>query len=239
MNLKGFLAGSQRSGADFYLKLAQLFESNRIIRDTWLAMAHDMELQATSLENLAPAFWRSLKEGSETPFEAGPHSTLRQPIELKENVSLQLCFAATLDLEEPLILRAYVPLIRQLRHEFSDQALEFYIMVKAHVARLSRLIEPFAGDPGLLQRVADLQEQFEREVQAPPAVPAHQKATATGKKSAASPRLAKKNAVLLRPSKSSKRTPAALPLATRAKRVPKLAKTLVRKLEIPRRRARR
>lgn len=241
MNIKGILAGSQRSGADFYLKLAQLFESNQIIRETWIAMAQDMQLQAASLEKLPSAFWRKLREGTEPSFEPGTAFSKPQVIDIKENISLHTCFAATLDLEEPLILRAYVPLIRHLRYDFSDQALEFYIMVKAHVARLSRLIQPFAGDPSLLQRVGNLQEQFEREVQTPAIPPVLPKSVAARKKSIvpSSPHGAKKSAEPRKPSKPSESTRRTLPLAGRVKHVPKLAKSLVRKLEIPRRRARR
>ncbi len=241
MNLKGILAGSQRSGADFYRKLAQAFESNQVIRETWAAMAQDMDLQATSLENLAPGFWRRLKEDTEPSLDSErAFPTQQQLIDIKENISLQACFVATLNLEEPLILRAYVPLIRHLRQEFSDQALEFYIMVKAHVARLSRLIQPFAGDPGLLQRVTSLQQQFEHEVQAPAVPPVVVKPTAARKSVASlSPPGSKQPAASKKASKATARARKTLPLSKRAKNVPKLAKGLMGKLELPRRRARR
>jgi hypothetical protein len=167
MIFKSSVEKSQRSGAQFYRYLAQVFESNQLIRDTWAAMSHDLEQQASSLVTLPPSLWKRLKVGAEPLLAALKTSMSAQPIEKNGNSSLHSCFERTLDLEEPLILKAYVPIIRQLRGESTDRALEFYIMVKAHVNRLLLLIQPFEGDPGVLQRVVGLQEKFEREVQAP------------------------------------------------------------------------
>ena len=234
MNLKGFLSRLQLSRADYYRNLAQIFDSNQVIRETWTDMAHDMEQQAASLESLPGSLWKKWKD------EPGPLAeaiqtcrAIHKGIESEEDKSLQTCFSATLNMEEPLILRTYVPIIRYLRTDYSDQSLEFYIMVKAHVARLSRLIQPFAGDPVLLQRVANLQEFFEHEVQAPIIPPAPPKKKGSSKRTHPSgrQRVAKEAAGV----RTGARARRALPLGGRAKR----SKTMVGKLELARRRARR
>jgi hypothetical protein len=237
MNLKGSLSRLQKASAGFYGNLAQLFDSNWLIRDTWINMAKDMEQQAASLENLPGSLWRKWKDEPGDLAEAIQSccSTYKR-IESEENKSLQSCFASTLTLEEPLILRAYVPIIRYLRTGYSDQALEFYIMVKAHMARLSRLIQPFAGDPALLQRVANLREFFEHQVQAPVIPPVRVKKGA--RRPAFSPRRrngTKKTAV----ARTGAKVRRVLPLGGRAKRASKRTKALVGKLDLARRRARR
>jgi hypothetical protein len=240
MNLKGSLARLQKSGAEFYLRLAQLFEANQLIRETWADMAQDMKQQASGLEILPSSFWKKWKEEPEDFAQTLREFSSCQTIDTKESKSLHDCFALTLYMEEPLILRAYVPLIRHLRTEFSDRALEFYIMVKAHVARLSRLIQPFADDPALLQRVVNLQENFEHEVQTPPAPPVRLKARATSKAGATtSPAPKRKTRKVPTAIKTSKKTQRALPLAKHAKRAETRPKGLVGQLEMPRRRVRR
>jgi len=236
MNLKGSLSRLQRSRADFYRNLAQIFDSNHLIREAWIDMAHDMEQQAVSLENLPGSLWKKWKDEPGTLAEAiQTCCSTHQKIESEENKSLQSCFASTLNMEEPLILRAYVPIIRYLRTDYSDQALEFYIKVKAHMARLSRLIQPFAGDPVLLQRVANLQEFFEHEVQAPIIPPVSAKKSSS--KRVPSPRRrGGKNRTVVRTAAKARRV---LPLGGRAKRAAKRTKALVGKLDLARRRARR
>ncbi len=168
MSLKGAFAKVQLTGGNYYLKLAQFFEENPLIRETWAAMAQDVEIQAASLEGLQPRFWKMLKSEEESLL-----ATIRQEIPIKaidkiEDRSLHSGFIHCLDFEEPLILRAYVPLIRLLRTEWSNRALDFYITVKSHVARISRMIQPFSIDPALIQRAQNLQQRFEFEVQSPP-----------------------------------------------------------------------
>jgi hypothetical protein len=45
--------------------------------------------------------------------------------------------------------------------------LDFYIVVKAHLARIARVIQAYSGDPLILQRSNMLLQQFEKDVQAP------------------------------------------------------------------------
>jgi hypothetical protein len=175
MGLSSALAKLQKNGMDLYVQMSQFFGENSVVRAGWIEMARDLEQQAAALKILPGSFWTHLK-----PDEA----TLKAALELcsSENVrssgdrSLSGCFAAALGFEEPLILKTYVPLIRVLRTEsLTERGLDFYILVKAHVARLTRLIEPYSADPALVQRVHDLLETFEREVQRPPVpVGAHQ-----------------------------------------------------------------
>jgi hypothetical protein len=238
MNLKGLLSRLQTSRSDFYRNLAQIFDSNQLIRETWMDMAHDMEQQAASLEILPGSLWKKWKDEPGTLAEAiQTCCVIHRGVESEENKSLQTCFASTLNMEEPLILRAYVPIIRYLRTDYSDQALEFYIMVKAHVARLSRLIQPFAGDPVLLQRVANLQEFFEHAVQAPIIPPAPPKKKNPSKLTHSSRhRGGKKETAMVRTAAKARRV---LPLGGRAKRTAKRTKALVGKLDLARRRAQR
>lgn len=236
MILKNSMERTQKSGAQLYRNLAQAFDSNQLIRDTWAAMARDLEQQVTSLLSLPPNLWKKLKDGAEPLLAALKSSIAAQSVERDGNVSLHSCFERTLNFEEPLILRAYVPIIRQLRGESTDRALEFYIMVKAHVTRVLRLIQPFEGDPSTLRRVIELQELFEREVQAPdPAfvlqtkrrfyvATAHRPET----KKAPKPRIS---------ARTTKRPKKRLRLASRPLAA-KRGKPMVRKLELRRRRAR-
>ena len=237
MNLKSSLSRLQSSRADCYRNLAQLFDSNDLIRETWIDMTHDMEQQAASLECLPGSLWKKWRDEPETFAEAIQICcSTHQKIESEENKSLQSCFASTLNMEEPLILRAYVPIIRSLRADYSDQALEFYIMVKAHIARLSRMIQPFAGDPILLQRVANLQEFFEREVQAPIISPVPAKTDSRKRGHSAQRRGGKQRTAVARTSAEARR---ALPLGGRAKRAAKRTKAIVGELDLARRRAHR
>jgi len=234
MSLKSVLAKVQKAGAQFYLKLAEAFVENQLIRDAWVAMSQDMELQAASLEALPTRFWVAFKKDEESLVTAVRNCIALEAIDKKDDRSLHACFVRTLNLEEPLILNAYVPLIRLLRTEWSDHALDFYVMVKSHVTRTSRIIQPFSVDPVLLQRVQSLQQGFEFEVQAPaiPVVlPARKKAR---KKKAPVAR----HAAAQRPRKAITAT-RSLSLRKRVQGLAKRSKPIVRELEIARRRARR
>lgn len=238
MSLKGAFAKIQNSGGQFYLKLAQFFNENPLIRDTWVAMAQDLELQAKSLDSLRPRFWKTLKSEEEALLGVLKERSTLQSADNKDDRSLHGCFARCLDFEEPLILRSYVALIRLLRIESSDHALDFYILVKSHIARISRMIQPFSIDPALLQRAQNLQQQFEFEVQRPPARQAvAQKVSSQKKKMQASRTSAARKPHKARvAARSAERTH---PLSERVQRMAKRSKPLVRKLEISRRRARR
>src|SRR5207249_9011641 len=68
------------------------------------------------------------------------------------------------------ILFPYTTLFRS-RKEWTDQALDFYILVNAHLTRLARLIGSTSGDPVLIKRCSDLVLQFERATQVPQSEP--------------------------------------------------------------------
>jgi hypothetical protein len=225
MSLRASLAKQQRKGARFFVDLAQCFHENALIRESWEAMARDLDQQADSLQSIPARFWTGLRDAErvvaaavnscptpEAPPAAGDHSLLH-------------CFDLALQFEEPLTLTVYAPLIRRLRKESRGHALDFYVMVKAHLTRMLRLIQPFAGDPRLIQRAGGIIESFEREVQAPEAVavapPALKKAAQTGRKSSVRPAATGKTA-----------------LTGRAEKVARRSKPLVGKINLRRGRAR-
>ncbi len=235
MILKSFLEKTQKSGAQFYVRLSQIFESNQIIHDTWSAMAQDMEQQAAGLEALPRTLWKNLPEDTSPIIEALQSSLSAQKIGKQENHSLHGWFERMLMVEEPLIMKAYVPIIRRLRGESTDRTLEFYIMVKAHVARLLSLIQPFEGDPAILSRVTMLRDSFEHEVQAPAIVPAALRhASKVKPRVKASEKHSSKTRAAAR---VPRRVKSVKPLGNR-KHVSKLTKPMVGKLELRRSRAR-
>lgn len=238
MSLKSAFAKVQKSGEQLYLKLAQFFEENPLIREIWTAMAQDMAQQTASLDRLPSHFWKLLKSDEEAPRNAIRECLSFQVIDENEDRSLHRCFVRSLDIEEPLVLNAYVPLIRLLRTEPSNHALDLYIILKSHVTRISRMIQPFSVDPTLLQRVQNLQQRFEFEVQAPAVARAlPPKMAVTRKKSQSTPAIAARKTRKARvAARSASR---ALPLTKRVQRIAKRAKPLVRELEIARGRAQR
>jgi hypothetical protein len=172
MGLHGALTKLLKTGSSFYEERADCFVHNPVIREAWLLLAQDMRQQAQSLESLSAGFWRE--------FHSSEHEIIssiercgfaREPsspcdaVPLQESISRALCF------EEPLILRAFAPLIRRLRLAWTYPSLDFYVMVKAHVARLSRLVRTYSSDPILIRRAVSLLEDFEREVQGPHHLP--------------------------------------------------------------------
>lgn len=239
MSLKNAFAKVHKSGGQFYLKLAQYFEENQLIRETWAAMAQDLEQQQTSLEELSPRFWKVIKSDEEALLSALRECSAIHLLDNKEDIALHRCYSRCLDIEEPLILRTYVPLIRLLRTEWSDRALDFYIMVKSHMARISRIIQPFSVDPVLLQRVQNLQQRFEFEVQNP----LIRKVSLRESEGRRHKKAHRKLVAVVKPerklrSAASKAKPASR-LGEHVKSISKRAKPLVRKIEIAPRRARR
>jgi hypothetical protein len=111
-------------------------------------------------------------------------------------------------------------------------------MVKSHVARISRIIQPFSVDPILLQRVQNLQQRFESEVQAPviPVILPGKKGVRKKRDHARQRAAAHKPRKVIAVSRTAKR---AISLSKRVQRMAKRAKPLGGKLEIARRRARR
>ncbi len=227
MSLPGALAKLQKRGADLYLEAAQFFSENNLIRETWIEMSRDLERQAASLKSLPASFWGRLRADEATLGAALELCSAPQASPRWESRALTHCFTRTLDFEEPLILRTYVPLTRVLRTEWTDHALDFYIMVKAHVARLTRIIETFSADPSLTQRAAHLMQSFEREVQGP-ALPSHTRAESR-------PGVRPK----VKPAHAQEQAGPRHSLTQRGKSLGKRSKPLVKKIEIPRRSARR
>ena len=111
-----------------------------------------MEHQKEALGALT-RFSRNELKTWEEEFKKTDHiwKALRMP-EKFEGTSLPAHLSVSLDLETPLILKFYAPLIRLLRSRETADALDFYIIVKAHVTRLMRIIQSFAGDPALIKR---------------------------------------------------------------------------------------
>ncbi len=177
MNLRGSITELQDRISKLYLKHKQQFSENILIRDLWSAMAKDVDRQTSSLEALPVSFWNQLKNSQDGLCEAIQTARQSQIIENKEDFSLRACFAETLSIEEPTILKVYVPIIRKLRENWTDHALDFYIMVKAHLARIVRMTASYSGDPLLMQRSNLLLINFEREVQEPqiPIIPSARK----------------------------------------------------------------
>lgn len=234
MNLHGSITDHQNRILQLYLKLEQRFKENSLIHELWGAMAHDVSQQVGSLNALPRSFWNQLKKNRDGLVEAIHSARKGQIIDKKEDMSLKSGFERTLEVEESTILKIYVPIIRSLRENWTDQALDFYIRVKAHLARIMRSTEAFSGDPIVVQRANALLQNFEKEVQEP-----HIPINSPIKKMQASPpRKAKAGiAAAKRPRKAQK---LARPLIIkRAKIRPGRAKPLIEKVGLRRRRAHR
>ena len=238
MNLQCTLSKFLKTGSIFYRKRADCFHQNQIVRDAWLRLANDMELQASSLKNLPPAFWNELETDRWDLIESvGSGFPVKADSRPCETVSLQESIGRSLSLEEPAVLRIYAPLIRRLRTAWTNRALDFYVIVKSHVAGLMRLVQTYCGDPALIQRATSLLENFEKEAQEPEFI---EKTAVVGSKKSrkrgATAPAHKSSTKTVR--KQARRAPTR-PLASRSRSVTKTAKPLVRKIRISSRRARR
>lgn len=228
--LRGSLAQLQREAARYYSRLQQRFEGNYLIGGMWAAMGHDLQVQTESLRKLPPSFWQSLTDHEKELTHA--IRMLPPPNVDRQAGSLQWCLAQTIEIEEPIILKIYAPLARHLRRAWTELALDFYVMVKAHITRVAQSIQLFSGDPALSQRCALLLQSFEKEVQEPPEVPPPP-SKKRAKKVVAARRSVK------RPAKRQARaTVKKEPIPSRVK-IAKRPEPLVQKLKLPRRRARR
>lgn len=236
MNLHGSISKLQNSGARLYVEVAQCFKENNLIRDIWLEMAHDKEQQVASLRSLPRSFWIELKKQEDGLLEATQSCLQFAERSKDEERSLKKCFTETLEFEEPIILKVYAPLIRQLRTEWTDHALDFYIMIKAHVARLLRVVQSFSGDPILVQRASTLLQNFEKEVQAPevPPVPV---VLSTSRKAASRKHGQDAHRAPTRKAQAHA-AGRSLSLGKRTKSVTPRAKPFVKNIELRRRRAR-
>jgi hypothetical protein len=163
--LRGSLSQLQRAVAKFYFQLQQRFEGNVLVSSMWAAMGNDLQEQVESLSKLPPSFWQSLTKQEKVLSNA---VELIPPLN-GENLagSLRSHLTRTVDIEEPIILNVYARLIRPLRVEWTELALDFYVEVKAHLARVARSIQLYSGDPALIQRCAVLLQSFEKGVQGP------------------------------------------------------------------------
>jgi hypothetical protein len=167
MNLHGSITELQNAIVQLYHDLQTRFIENRMISELWTAMAHDITQQISSLNALPSSVWNRLKNEREGLAETISANSRSRGAEKMHDRSLRTCFEHSLHIEEPLILKAYVPIIRSLRENQANQSLDFYIMVKAHLARISRVTQAFSGDPIVIQRSNLLLQNFEKEVQEP------------------------------------------------------------------------
>ena len=236
MSPRGSIDKLQKSGARLYAKLSQCFSENGLIRQVWHEMARGKELQAATLRALPAKFWIELKKQDVALEESIRHSLARVKNSDRLSLSMQGSFAWMLEFEEPVILKIYAPIIRYLRTGWKDHALDFYILVKTDVTRIARVIQSFSGDPDLKQRAAVLQQDFDKGVQVIEIQPVARARRAKQKAAVANrPREARRAASKPARAASVKKSP----LSQRIKPVQSRAKRLVKKIELPRRRARR
>jgi hypothetical protein len=158
--LRGYLSQLQKAVAKFYAQLHERFEGNVLVSGMLAAMGAELQSQVDNLKKIPPSFWQSLKD-QEKELEKAANLVIPTVSE----GSLRFCLGQVLDIEEPIILKVYAPLIRRLRSDWTELALDFYILVKAHIAHLAHSIQLFSGDPALSLRCALLLQSFEREVQ--------------------------------------------------------------------------
>jgi len=236
MNLQGSLARFLKSGSIFYRRRADCFNQNQIVRDAWLRLAQDMDLQASSLHNLPPAFRREIQTDQRDLVESvGSGFPIKGDAQPCDSVLLEESLGRSLSLEEPVVLRIYAPLIRRLRRAWTSRALDFYVIVKSHVVGLMRLVQTYCGDPALIERATILLENFEKEAQEPEfAVIPRVAGRGKSRKGRVAARGPKPKAIAAR--KPSRKTPSR-PMASRTRSVTKAAKPLVRKIRITSRRA--
>jgi len=173
MNLRGPVGKLQKNANRFYVQLAQRFIENPLIRDAWSIMAQDLERQEASLKALRPSFWKQLKKQEKSLQRAIAESyrLIANRHDALSALPLHDCFLRTLELEEPITLNVYLPLILELRNHWTEPALDFYVLVNAHITRIARLIQSVSGDPALIQKCGDLLQKFEKESQAPEGEP--------------------------------------------------------------------
>jgi hypothetical protein len=234
MNLHGSISELQHAVAQLYNKLAQRFTENKTICELWGAMAHDISHQINSLNALPPSFWTRLKQEMDGSTETLASGHRAEISEKNLELSLKNCLELSISIEEPLILKAYVPIIRGLRENQENQSLDFYIMVKAHLARITRVTQAYSGDPLLIQRSNLLLQTFEKEVQEKLSVV--KKAEKSVHHIISKSRGEKQESKPVRTAPKHKNHPLA---AKRALNRPGRVKPLVEKVDMHRRRARR
>ena len=167
MSLYSSIKAIQKNIEKTYLIVEKRFSSNRAIQDLWSRMAMDVSRQIDSLQELPKSFWIRLKKDQEELLGTIKKEIRLQSFDDSEDLLLSDCIQKAIDSEEAIILKIYVPLIRNLRKNWSGQELNFYIMVKAHIVRFRTAAQSYSGDPEVLQRAVNLIERFEKEVQEP------------------------------------------------------------------------
>ena len=163
MTLQGSITELQENVAELFAKLETRFTENQLIRDLWTAMSHDISHQIQTMKALPSSFWKQIKD--EGLAETIARIQRFKSIEKIEDLSLRSSLELALSVEQSTILKAYVPIIRLLRKNWTDKALDFYIMVKAHLARITRVTQSFSGDPAGIQRAQQVLTNFDKEVQ--------------------------------------------------------------------------
>jgi hypothetical protein len=169
MSLYGSIKEVQNTVEKFYLKLEQRFSENKLISKLWGQMAQDLSQQINSLNELPKSFWVRLQKDQRQLIETIQAGIKPQDLEIKRDISLSDCIDTAIQSEEAIILKIYVPIIRNLRKNWTGQALDFYIMVKAHTVRIKRIAQSFSGDPVVMQHSNLLFQEFEKEIQEPDA----------------------------------------------------------------------
>jgi len=169
MSLYGSIKEVQNTIEKVYVKLEQRFNENKLISDLWSQMGQDVSQQIQSLHDLPKSFWSRLKKDQAELIGTIKTEIKPQSFEINKDLSLSDCIEKAILSEEVIILKIYVPLIRNLRKNWTGQALDFYIMVKAHIVRIKRVAEAYSGDPIVMQHAALLFRTFEHEIQEPDA----------------------------------------------------------------------
>ncbi|MGD0308909.1 MAG: hypothetical protein ABSC02_06430 [Acidobacteriota bacterium] len=225
------LSKLQRASAKYYLQLRQRFVANVLVSEMWGSMEQDLLAQAEGIKKLPSAFWMSLQKQEAELARAA--ESLYTRFSAEQGGALTACFSRTFELEEPVILSIYAPLIRRLRTNWTEVALDFYVLVRARIIKLARLIQTYAGDPALCQRCSVLLVNLDKEIQEPNKVEVSRKRQ-TSKKSAGHVKRPVKAAAGRSKLAAAEKSP-----ARQRDRVAKRAKPLVKEIGISRRRARR
>jgi hypothetical protein len=243
MSLQGLIRKLQDSCARTYLRLASSFVENGLFRETLASLAQDKEEQAKCLKNLPSKYWSRYKKEKALITAVKDCMAVLQRPESEPDRSMQSILSRAFDFEEPIILKIYAPLIRDLRTEWKDHTLDFYILTKAHVVRLARIAQSFSGNPVIISRSMTLLESFEKAVQAPDLSlfrgnqQTRTNRTAQKSKIIKPMRAGKKHVPHVR-ARSTKRALKTHPLGDRTKTTSKPAKPPLKKLALARRRAR-
>jgi hypothetical protein len=220
-----------RASAKYYLQLQQRFAANVLVSEIWGSMEQDLLAQAEGIKKLPSAFWLSLQEQEAELARAA--ESLYTGFSAEQGGTLTACLSRMFELEEPVILSIYAPLIRRLRTDWTEVALDFYVLVRARTIKLARLIQTYAGDPALSQRCAVLLVNLDKEVQEPPKIAMSRKGQVSQKNADPVKRPVRAAAGRSKPATAEKSP------ARQRDRVAKHAKPLVKEIGISRRRARR